>query len=178
MTTADATFFAKESDPAMLDEHLAYMASDVKRNAEVSLRWLSKVDRRKFEDAQTKEMDQWIENAVFPIARRAGVPTDRIMSMRWILTWKDAPENSVAKARLVIKGFTDPDLTTIRAEAPTLSKLGRHIMLQMGASHHFTLDMGDVKTAFLQGDRGESERDVYAKRVPELSRYLGLHPIR
>ena len=60
-------------------------------------------------------MDQWIENAVFSIAKRAGVPTDRIMTMRWILTWKDAPDNTVAKARLVIKGFTDPDLTTIRS---------------------------------------------------------------
>ena len=96
------------------------------------------------------------------------------MSMRWILTWKDAPENSIAKARLVIKGFTDPDLTSIRAEAPTLSKLGRHMLLQMAASHNFTLEMGDVKTAFLQGDRGEAERDVYARPVPELARYLGL----
>ena len=82
----------------------------------------------------------------------------------------------MAKARLVIDGFTDPDLTTIRAEAPTLSKMGRHMLLQMGASHHFRFEMGDVKTAFLQGDRGESERDVYAQPVPELARYLGLSP--
>ena len=77
---------------------------------------------------------------------------------------------------MVIKGFTDPDLTTIRAEAPTLSKLGRHMLLQMGCSRHFTFEMGDVKTAFLQGDRGESERDVYAQPVPELAKYLGLTP--
>ena len=31
-----------------------------------------------------------------------------------------------------------------------------------------------MTTAFLQGDRGESERDVYARPVPELARYLGL----
>ena len=48
------------------------------------------------------------------------------------------------------------------------------MLLQMAASHKFTLEMGDVKTAFLQGDRGESQRDVYAKPVPELARYLGL----
>ena len=29
-------------------------------------------------------------------------------------------------------------------------------------------------TAFLQGDRGEAQRDVFAKPVPELSRHLGL----
>ena len=80
----------------------------------------------------------------------------------------------MAKARLVIKGFTDPDLTTIRAEAPTLSKLGRHMLLQLGASHHFTFEMGDVKTPFLQGDRGEAQWDVYAQLVLELRKYLGL----
>lgn len=96
------------------------------------------------------------------------------MSMRWILTWKDAPLTSIAKARLVINGFQDPDLCTERAEAPTLSKLGRHSLLQMAASNGFTLEMRDVKTAFLHGDRGESERDVYAQPVPELARHLGL----
>ena len=48
--------FAMESDPIKLDDHLAYMASDVKRNADVSINWLSKADRRKFEDAQSKEL--------------------------------------------------------------------------------------------------------------------------
>ena len=90
LTQADSEYFAAESNPQKLDEHLAYMASDGKLNAEVSLKWLSKSDRKIFEAAQSKEMDQWIENAVFSIAKRAGAPLDRIMSMRWILTWKDA----------------------------------------------------------------------------------------
>ena len=58
-----------------------------------------------------------------------------------------------AKARLVAKGFTDPDLLTIRAEAPTLSKIGRHCLLQLACSHKFKLEVGDVSTAFLQGDK-------------------------
>ena len=82
VTEADITFFTTESDPARLDEHLAFMASDGKRNAEVSLRWLRAADRRKFQDAQNKEMDQWVDNAVFSIARKAGVPIERIMTMR------------------------------------------------------------------------------------------------
>ena len=65
-------------------------------------------------------------------------------------------QNAVkAKARLVVKGFTDPDLTTLRAEAPTLSKAARHMLLQLGASMKFTFEVGDVKTAFLQGDKSE-----------------------
>ena len=58
--------------------------------------------------------------------------------MRWLLVWKtltEGDETSVkAKARLVVKGFTGPDLTTLRAEAPTLSKQARHMILQLGGS--------------------------------------------
>ena len=110
-------------------------------------------------------MDQWISHAIFEIVNRAGVPTSRIMPMRWVLVWKtlnEGDETSVkAKARLAVKGFTDPDLTTLRAEAPTLSKASRHMLLQLGASSKFTFEVGDVKTAFLQGDKAERDRNVF-----------------
>ena len=81
--------------------------------------------------------------------------------MRWILTWKQAPEGTKAKARLVAKGFTDPDLLTIRAEAPTLSKIGRRCLLPLACSHKFKLEVGDVATAFLQGDkRNKTETSI------------------
>ena len=57
-TQLDLEYFAKETSPAKIDEHITYMTSDAKRNVEVSLRWLSKSDRKKFEEAQGKEMDQ------------------------------------------------------------------------------------------------------------------------
>ena len=41
------------------------------------------------EEANDKEVDQCISNAVFKIVRRNGVPITRIMAMRWILTWKE-----------------------------------------------------------------------------------------
>ena len=109
------------------------------------------------------ESDQWIGNAVYTVAKRAGIPKNRIMSMRWILTWKkiEGTDRQKAKARLVVKGFTDPDLIHLRAESPTLSKTGRNCLLQTAASYGMRAYMGDVKTAFLQGSCGESERDVY-----------------
>ena len=103
------------------------------------------------EQAKDKEVDQWIPNSVFRIVRKAGVPVSRIMAMRWILAWKETPEGSKAKARLVAKGFTYPDLLTIRAEAPTLSKVGRYLLLQLSCSNKFKMEVGDVSTAFLQG---------------------------
>ena len=49
----------------------------------------------------------------------------RIMTMRWVHTWKVSEDTgeSKAKARLVVEGFTRPDLTKIRSESPTLSRL-------------------------------------------------------
>ena len=42
------------------------------------------------------------------------------MTMRWAHTWKvaEVTGETKAKARLVVKGFTDPDLTEIRSEPP------------------------------------------------------------
>ncbi len=119
----DIEFFKSASSTDSTD-HLAYILSDSRRKAEVSLRNLTKEERTLMEEAKDKEVDQWISNSVFKIVRKSGVPLARIMAMRWILSWKEAPEGTKAKARLVAKGFTDPDLLTIRAEAPTLSKIG------------------------------------------------------
>ena len=43
-----------------------------------------------------------------------------------------------AKARLVVRGYTDPDLVKLRAESPTRSKVARHIIIQLGASNRWT----------------------------------------
>ena len=93
---------------ADLQEHLAYMISDARRNTEVSVRNLTAEERKLMEQAKDKEVDQWISNAVFKIVRRTGVPITRIMAMRWILTWKEAPEGTKAKARLCCKRLHRP----------------------------------------------------------------------
>ena len=96
------------------------------------------------------------------------------MAKRWILTWKEAPEGSKAKARLVAKGSTDPDLLTIQAEAPTLSNIGRRCLLQLACSHTFKLDVGDVPTAYLQGDKEEQNREVYLEPTADLRQRLDI----
>jgi len=156
------------------------MSSEAKRHAEVSLNRLTAYEKGQFDQAKKKELDQWVSHAVFSIAKRSGVPRERIMTMRWVLTWK-IPDGTadqskrIAKARLVVKGFTDPDLTTIRAESPTLSRLGKHMLFQVSASNNWPLVKGDVKTAFLQGDRAEAQRDVYVEPTAEIQKILGLN---
>ena len=90
------------------------------------------------------------------------------------MTWKEAPEGTKAKARLAAKGITDPDLLTIRGEAPTLSKIGRHCLSQLACPHKFKIEMGDVSTAFLQGDKEEQNRDVYLEPTADLRERLNI----
>ena len=154
--------------PNDLQERLSFMIADNRRKTEVNIRDLNPEERKLTEEAKDKEVGQWITNSVFKIVRRAGIPIKRIMAMSWTLTWKEAPEGTKANARLVAKGFTDPDLLTIKAEAPTLSKLGRHCLFQLACSHKFKLEVGDVSTAFLQGDKEEQNRDVYLEPTADL----------
>ena len=48
--------------------------------------------------------------------------------------------------------------------------------MQLAASHQMTLSMGDVKTAFLQGDSGESERTVYGDLPSDAREMFGVSP--
>ena len=151
-------FRDSKATPEKLRTHLAFMTSEARRKTEVTFSRLTPNDKRQFQEAKEKKLDQWISHAVFKVAKRAGIPTSRITPMRWVLTWKTTPDETKAKARLVVKGFTDPDLVKLRAEAPTLSKQGRHLMLQLGCSMNFRFEVGDVKTAFLRGDKTETKR--------------------
>ena len=69
--------------------------------------------------------------------------------------------NGIPRHVLVVKGFTDPDLTHMRAESPTLSNIGRVCLLQLFASPKLQIRIGHVphKTnAVLQGTMGERAR--------------------
>ena len=96
--------------------------------------------------------------------------------MRWVLTWKTVPgeDRKKAKARLVVRGFQDPDLQTLRTEAPTLARHSRHLLCQITSSMHWELENGDVKTAFLQGEKDEGAREVYVEPTKDVSDILGI----
>ena len=105
------------------DDWLTTASSRARARVEVNIKKLSSDERAQFRAAQSKEMDQWISNDVISVRQKAGIPKERIMTMRWVHTWKGAEDTgeTKAKARHVVKGFTDPDLTEIRSESPTLA---------------------------------------------------------
>ncbi len=65
----------------------------MKQNAEVNLRKCTLEEWKLFEIAKDKEIDSYLQTeAIIPL-RKAGIDPDRLMWMRWVLTWQEAAED-------------------------------------------------------------------------------------
>ena len=89
--------------------------------------------------------------------------------MRWVITRK--PDDSL-KARLVVQGFTDPQLGAKPTASPTVSRRGRQLFLTVAGSLRMRVFKGDAKTAFSQGSVGDQE--LLCEPIAELSQALRL----
>ena len=135
----------------------SYMASqDRKFRVEVSVRRLDADQQAKF-DVARKKIDERLAAEAIKVVSKFGVPEDRVMKMRFVYTWKS---DGRAKARLVLQGFTDPDLKTQLTDALTISKRGRSLFLAACARNKFWVEKADVIGAFLQGTASEESRQV------------------
>ena len=105
-----------------------------------------------------------------------GLDKKRVMQMRWVLTTKPTPEGAVAKARLVVLGFQQRNLTQVQAAAPTMSRVSRNMLLCMAASQGFKLRSGDVTSAFLQAKKSLEHEDLVVWAPPELAVLYGANP--
>ena len=159
-------------DPVL---HEAYIVDAAKKaKSEVQFSSLNSEDKERFRQAKAKELRCWIEtSAVEKIMRHI----EQIMTSRWILTWKpdeSHPSGRKAKARLVVRGFQDPDLDTVQTDSPTLTRDGRMVLLQAVSSKGWEVQSFDITTAFL---RGRSDgRELAMDPVPEFREILKLHP--
>ena len=147
----------------------SWVAKKVKKSAE--LRWHD-IPRHRIDDfkkAQDKEVSSWVREAAVKLVNKE-VPADRVMKMRWLYTTK---ADGSAKARIIIVGFTDPDLGLIPKTSPTMSRRTRGLFLTACSTVGWTVLKGDVKAAFLQGQESEEQRQIFAKPVKELNEKLG-----
>ena len=60
----DLEFFRVEGDQQKIAEHFAHMTADAKRHAEVNLKQLTQAEKKEFDAAKAKELDQWVSNSV------------------------------------------------------------------------------------------------------------------
>ena len=119
----------------------------------------------------------------------------RLIPMRWLLTWKPLDEYTdprqekqpgviredgmaKAKARIVLIGYKHPDLakrdprtgkSLLQTSSPTLSRLGRNLLLQAGAMDNHILEAADAKSAFLQADHTIGANRLFTNAVAEIS---------
>ena len=166
---------------------MAWVASVEKRaRAEVHVKDLTmgrgtawNCSLKKHEQANEAEPNRWIQtSALKPILRRQLNP-EQILKRRRILIWKNLREEDSskpqkkAKARLVALGFQDPKLYEVARDSPTLTREGRHTVLQTIASRSWEFASFDIKTAFL---RGQSSKDnpLAMEPPPELRKKLDL----
>ena len=161
-------------------EELAQVASASKRaRAEVQLKDLNFQDRKLFAAAKDAEISCWLQTSALKPVLRKHLNPEQILKSRWVLTWKSVSddENSSggrkAKARLVVLGFQDPRITEVNRDAPTLTKEGRHTVLQLIASKQWLLTSFDIKTAFLRG-KADSENPLAMEPPKELRERMQL----
>ena len=130
-----------------------------------------------FRFSKKAEWSQWVSNDVVQLLSRHGIDPNRTISSRWVLTCKsasDVPDGPrKPKARLVIRGFRDPDLGQFSTASPTLSRQGRHAILTLAAHHQCRLFTLDAKTAFLAGDRTSRVKPIYVELPRDLRREHG-----
>ncbi|CAE7808731.1 RE1 [Symbiodinium microadriaticum] len=147
----------------------AWMAKGL-RKQEVRYGRLEQKERDAFDIAKQAEVNQWIRESA---ARRVQghVAQDRLMAMRWVLTYKDS---GAAKARIVIVGYQDPDLATLVSSSPTMSRRTRQLVYQQSTLRHWKTMKADVRAAFLQTAPTQISRCVFARPVPELAKAMQL----
>ena len=152
-----------------------FIAKKVAKGVEVSWQKLSPEQRRAMTAAQAVEIKEWVASKVCEGAV-GKVPESRLMRMRWVLTFKETETKGQvkAKARLVVLGFTDPDVGLVNVRSPTLTRRGRQLLLAMSVHKGWSFLKADAKTAFLQGTATQRQRGIFGIPVPELREALGL----
>ena len=136
---------------------------------EVRVSTLTPQEREELVKAKQKEISSFLKHAAVEAATRSGLQCKSLMRMRRVITRKS---DDSLKARLVIQGFTDPQLGATPTASPTVSRRGRQLFLTVAGSLGMKVFKGDAKTAFLQGSVGDQE--LHCEPIAELAQALGL----
>ena len=124
---------------------------------------------KQFAEAKHLEYRSWVDNEVFDLIDMKKVKPGNYVNGRWVLTIKtDKPGNFLrAKARWVLRGFQDKQKEYLQTDSPASTRPGYRMRCQMAASKGWDLFHIDLKTAFLQGQSYDVNRDVVCQLPPE-----------
>ena len=180
---------ASESEwKAIVKNPKKFVAKSVQKGVEVSYAKLNSTQRAAMDNAMKVEIDNWLRTVAVKAAGKF-VPQRELLKMRWVLTFKSASaekqdggsgkqpqrvEQVKPKARIVILGYSDPNLLDATTASPAMTRLSKQLLLNMASVKRWDILCGDVKSAFLQARSPQAERCVFATPVPELARALNL----
>ena len=132
-----------ENSPGWITEEAFFTVSpgarQVRQWKEVKMNLLSPAERHEFLNSMDVEWQTLLKNqapkdlSLEETTQAQARWRDRAVDTRWARTWKpddSKPSGRRAKARLIIKGFTDPDLLDIESHSPTLTREGFMTVLQ------------------------------------------------
>ena len=160
---------------AIVKDPSKFVAKKIGKGVEVSWSKLNPAQREAMREAKMIEVSEWVKGKVCKAAL-GPIPEERVMAMRWVLVLKatDDPKVVKAKARIVLIGFTDPDLGLESVRSPTLTRRGRQCLLQMSSCNKWSVLKSDAKAAFLQTGETQTRRQIFGRPVPELREAMGL----
>ena len=142
--------------------------------AEVSEKHMTLEEKEKMIQAKQKELMQYFDNKVWEFTELGKHQTNRVITARWVLVWKPPSDGELqrkAKARLVLRGFQDPDYLSLEKNSPTASKTSKMILLSLTPVLEWTIFCGDVRAAFLSG--ATFDREIIVKLPSDCSAMLG-----
>ena len=158
VSEADIQAWRDSPDP----EEMSFLVSAAKRQrAEVKLTELTASERAEFQVAKEADVSNWLKTGTVQKMLRSQLAPEQVLRCRWVLTWKPIEESDrdpskpnntrKAKARLVVLGYLDPQITEIPHDSPTLNRHSKMLLLQLIASKSWNLRSFDIRAAFLQG---------------------------
>ena len=151
-------------------------ARQVRQRKEVKVNQLSNAEKCEFLKSMEVEWQTLLENQAARVlsleetAQARARWSDRAKNTRCARTWKPCdskPLGRRAKARLIIKGFTDPDLLDIESHSPSLTREGFMTVLLSACSHGHKLQFGDVHQAFNTGNPIKREKPLIVRMPPD-----------
>ena len=140
----------------------------------VNERLLGPDERAMFKEAKMKELKSFFDNHVWEFQTVKEASPERTMTSRILLNWKQNEDGTPrAKARLIVRGYTDPDALEgkVDTSSPTTTRLARSCLFSLAATCSWKVWTADVSTAFLQG-RPQS-RKLWVKLPNEALSLLG-----
>ena len=124
---------------------------------------------KQFARAKHLEWKSWVDNEVVDtVDLRTFKPKDSVTG-RLVLTIKTDKQGNFlrAKARWVLRGFQEQQKDYLQTDSPASTRPGFRMSCQIAADKSWDLFHIDLKTAFLQGQSYDVNRDVVCQLPPE-----------